>query len=341
MKRASNLFEGILERDNLRSATHKALRGKRDRAEARAFVRRLDVRLDDMAARLRDGTYPVGRFQQFVIRDPKERIITAPCFAERVLHHAVMNVCEPHFERWLIDDTYACRKGKGRVAALLRARRFAARAPYFLKLDIRKHFDSVPHDELLRRLARRFKDRRLLALWERIVRGFRGAVGRGLPIGSLTSQHFANFYLGGFDRFVKETRRIGGYVRYMDDMALWGERDELKATLSAGEEFLGRELRLEWKPVPYLNRTEHGMDFLGCRLDRRRLTLNARGRKRFRRKLARLEDGFATGEIGESELQRRATSLFAFAKTAGLSSRGFRQSVLQRLGVGGRAAPPG
>jgi hypothetical protein len=120
---------------------------------------------------------------------------------------------------------------------------------------------------LLERLARRFKDGRLLQLFERIIRAFRAGLGQGLPIGSLTSQHFANFYLGRFDRFVKERLRIKGYVRYMDDMALWGvSKDTLRAALAAGELFLAEELGLRLKPFPYLNRTEHGMDFLGCRL---------------------------------------------------------------------------
>jgi hypothetical protein len=342
MKRAGNLFERILDRENLRRAVHKALQGKRDRPEARDFTRRLDHHLNDMAARLRQDTFSVGKYYQFVIHDPKERIITAPCFAERVLHHAILNVCEPHFERWLIGDTFACRRGKGRGAALARAGQFARRFPFFLKMDIRKYFDSISHEELLKRLGTRFKDRRLLALLERIVRTFRGALGRGLPIGSLTSQHFANFYLGWFDRFIKEKLRVRGYVRYMDDLALWGDsRDDLKQALAGAETFLRQQLHLELKAVPYLNRTEHGMDFLGCRVHRQRLTLNARSRRRFRRKLAALEERYLVGAIDEGELQQRATALTAFSRTAGVSSRGFRQAVLERLGVSGQRARTG
>lgn len=193
MKRIRNLFERVVERENLRVAVGKAMRGKRDRPEVQDFLHDLDRRLEEMAEQLRAGTFPLGRYRQFIRFDPKERVITAPCFAERVLHHAVINVCEPAFERWLIADTFACRKGKGRLAALERARQFARRFPFFLKLYIRKYFDSVPHDRLLDLLARRFKHRPLLELFGRIVRAFRGGMGRGLPIGSLTSQHFANF----------------------------------------------------------------------------------------------------------------------------------------------------
>ena len=164
MKRIANLFERIIDRDNLRLAVSKAVRGKRGRPEVIAFLHNLDGRLAEMAEQLHAGTFPLGRYRQFLLFDPKERIISAPCFAERVLHHAVMNVCEPAFERWLIADTFACRTGKGRLAALERARSFCRRFPFYLKLDIRKYFDSVPHDLLLARLGRLFKDRRLMEL---------------------------------------------------------------------------------------------------------------------------------------------------------------------------------
>ncbi len=298
MKRAGNLFERIADRDNLRLAFSKAVRGKRDRRDARNFAEHLEANLQAMRQGLLRGNVPVGRFHQFVIHDPKERVITAPCFEERVLHHAIMTVCEPVFERWLIADTYACRVGKGRLAALDCARQFAHRFPVFLKLDIRKYFDSISHDELLRRLACLFKDRRLLELLERIIRSFRGPVGRGVPIGSLTSQHLANFYLGWFDRFAKEQIRAKGYVRYMDDMVLWCDSPHvLSEHLTASRNFLNRELMLDLKESPYINRAGHGMDFLGCRVFPRQLALNRRSRTRFRRKLVALDAALARASM--------------------------------------------
>jgi hypothetical protein len=312
------------------------MRGKRDRPEVVGFLHDVDRRLEEMSEQIRAGTFPLGRFHQFIRFDPKERVITAPCFAERVLHHAVINVCEPAFERWLIADTFACRAGKGRLAALERARQFARRYPFFLKLDIRKYFDSVSHDRLLELLARRFKDRPLLGLFGRIVRAFRGGMGCGLPIGSLTSQHLANFYLGWFDRFVKERLRIRGYVRYMDDMGLWADsKAELAGALQAADVFLRDELRLTLKPTPYVNRVEHGMDFLGCRLYRWHMVLNRRSRRRFRRRLAWLERCHDCGQLTERQLQDRATAMSAFTRTPGLCSWRFRQSVLKRISVSG------
>jgi hypothetical protein len=133
VKRVGNLLDAVADWQNLRLAAAKALRGKRGKADARLYLADLDANLRRLGEQLRAGSVPVGRFHQFTIHDPKERLITAPCFEERALHHAIMNVCEPVLERWLIADTFACRRGKGRVACLQRAQAFARRFPYFLK----------------------------------------------------------------------------------------------------------------------------------------------------------------------------------------------------------------
>ncbi len=337
MKRVGKLFERVTDRDNLRLAFARALRGKRDRADARRFSASLDGNLDEMAEQVRSGAFPAGRYHQFVIRDPKERLITAPCFTERVLHHAIINVCEPVFERWLIDDTYACRAGRGRVAALARAKQFAGRHPYYLQLDIRKFFNSISHDILLARLDTIFKDRRLLDLIALIVRSFQGDSGFGLPIGSLTSQHLANFFLGWYDRYAKETLHIKGYVRYMDDMVLWVDsRERIKACLELSGQFLRDRLGLQIRQPPIFNRTGHGISFLGCRVFHDHLTLNRNSRLRFRRELARLERQFVTDEIDELCLQQRASSLIAFTRAGSVKSFRFRQAVVKDLPVSGR-----
>lgn len=340
MRRAGHLFEAIVDRDNLRLAVHKALRGKRSKGDARAFVARLDDHLDWLRASLIRGDVSLGEYHQFTIFDPKQRRITAPCFRERVLHHAIMNVCEPVFERHLIADTFACRQGKGRLAALDRARRFAARHTYFLKLDVRKYFDSIAQPILVARLERLFKDHRLLTLLRRIIASYETSPGRGLPIGSLTSQHFANFYLGALDRFVKEDLRVRGYVRYMDDCALWADTARrLRGQLTAMSAFLETELALELKPAPYINRTAHGMDFLGCRVFPDHLTLNRRSRVRFRRKLRALDLDHRAGRIDEATLQQRASALVAFTRSGGVSSWHFRRGVIDSLPVGGHRPP--
>ncbi len=333
MRRAANLFDLIYEPENLRAAFHKAARGRRGQAVVSQFSANLDERIAEISTAIREGTFPIGRFQQFLIRDPKERVITAPCFDERVLHHAIMNVCEPILDRWLIDDTFACRTGKGREAAILRALHFAGSSRWFLKLDVRKYFDSVPHASLMAFLERRFKDRKLLQLLDQVIRAFRGDLAVGLPIGSLTSQHFANFYLGWLDRFVKETLHVRGYVRYMDDMILWHkDAFQLRVIHQRCCDFACETLSLELKPAN-VQRTTVGAEFLGCRIWPTHVELNRRSKRRWRNRVRVLERAERLGLISQLELQHRLTALTAFAKAAGACSWRFRQSVLQQVVV--------
>ena len=143
MRRAANLFERIPSRTICAWPSTRPPAAGEGRPLCGSSRHGLERRIAAMSDAIREGTIPVGRFQQFVIRDPKERVITAPCFDERVLHHAIMNVCEPVMDRWLIDDTFACRTGKGREAAIQRAQQFTRNSVWFLKLDVRKYFVMI------------------------------------------------------------------------------------------------------------------------------------------------------------------------------------------------------
>lgn len=329
MKRIGGLYDQILERANFLVAFHRAARSKRYRVEIREFQDDLRNWLESIAERLSSVRFAFGRFHQFLIRDPKERIITAPCFEERVVHHAIMNICEPVFDRWLIDDTFACRAGRGREAAVQRAMQFCRSKAWCLKLDVRKYFDSISHDRLLELLTRRFKEPRLQGLFEQIVRSFRGTQRVGLPIGSLMSQHFANFYLSWFDRHVKECLRVHGYVRYMDDMLIWdADRRELQQVQRECELFVADELKLAFKPAQ-VRRVEQGISFLGCRLFPMHVELNRRSKQRWQRRVRFLAKAYRLGLLSDLQLQQRLTSLTAFARGAGVQSWKFRTSVLE------------
>ena len=264
MKRIGNLYPLIAEPDNLRLAFLKAVRGKQDRSEVVRFRRDLEGNLARLRQQLLAESPGIGRYRFFTVHDPKLRQICAAPFAERVLHHAVMNVCEPVLERYAIFDSYACRPDKGARLAVARCQEFARRWPWYLKLDIRKYFDSIDHAIVLEQLARRFKDRELLHLF-----------------GNLVSQHLANFHLGEFDHWLKEDRRIKGYLRYMDDSVLFAERrDDLRGVLADITVFLRRRLRLELKDATQLNRCRQGLPFLGFRLFPEAVLLAPRSRER-------------------------------------------------------------
>ena len=268
------------------------------------------------------------QYHQFWIRDPKERLITAPCFRERVLHHAIVRVCEPTFERWLIPDTYACRREKGRIAALLRAKTFSSRYGFYLKLDIRKYFPSIPHNRLDALLKRLFAEPQLVSLWSQVVKSYCPGAKSGLPIGSLTSQHLANAYLGQLDRLVKEELRVKGYVRYMDDMVLWGESTvALRNHLNAITEFLLGSLGLDVRS-PYINRVEHGIGFLGARVFPSHIVPSRSSRIRYRRRIRKLERLHADGSLSEMELQQRGTAMTSNMRVAGMRSWTWRRHVV-------------
>lgn len=323
MKRVGHIFEAVVEPTNLELAFWKASRGKRARQDQREYAANPDVELAKLREGMIDGTYPIGKYRRFTVYEPKERIICAAAFRERVLHHALMNVLEPWFEKWLIFDTYACRKGKGQLAAVKRAQGFARKYRYFLKCDIRKFFDSIPHEGIEDMLNRKIKDQRVVAWLMKIVDTYETTPGRGLPIGNLTSQHLANLYLDRLDRLrsiaddcSQEPPRVG-YVRYMDDFVFWADdKAVLCAIRDAVADFVQRELGLALKESPYINRTAHGMDFLGMRIYPGRTRANRASLDRFERKSRLYDRLLADGIWNEATYQERMTALTAFLQQA-------------------------
>ncbi|MEM9942777.1 MAG: reverse transcriptase/maturase family protein [Planctomycetota bacterium] len=315
MKRAGNLFPKIIEWNNLVYALWRAAKGKRTRNEVVQFMQNSNQRLLNLQTDLIQGNFPIGNFRQFPIRDPKPRLITAPCFTERVVHHAIHNICESVFENFLIDQTYACRVGKGRVSAIEKAYRFIRKYQWYLKLDIRSFFDSISHLHLIERLERRFKDKELLSLFWRIIDSFSASPSKGLPIGALTSQHFANFFLGWMDHFIKHTLRCKGYVRYMDDFVLWSDdRTVLVDWHVEVKRWLRENLALELKNMSQPQKSRSGVNFLGCQIFPGFVALNQRNRKRISRRIRRLNSQVVVSEFESRRRQEKLTALMNFSR---------------------------
>lgn len=213
MKRANHLLEPISDPENLRLAFWKASKGKRYSSEVSEYGNGLEINLLRLRKQIMTAQVEVGDYRFFKVYEPKERQICASAFGEQVLHHAMMNVCHDYFERTQIFDSYASRKGKGTHAALERAKTFTRHSGWFLKLDVKKFFESVHHQVLKKQLERLFKDKQVLDIFCQIINSYEAHSERGLPIGNLTSQYFANHYLSGLDHFIKENLRIKKYVR--------------------------------------------------------------------------------------------------------------------------------
>ena len=287
------MWEMLTSLNNLFAAYHSAAKGKRNKPDVAGFEMNLEDNIFSLKEKLVGHTWRHGPYHSFYIHDPKKRLISAAGFEDRVIHHALCRVIEPPIEKSFIYDSYANRIGKGTHKALNRCTQYLRRYQYYLQLDIRQYFPSIDHAILMQILTRKIQDEQVLGLCQHILRSgvgvlnedyrmvyFRGddlfAVNRprGLPIGNLTSQFWANVYLNGLDHTIKRQLRCPGYVRYVDDMLLFSDsKAELRAMWHAVVQALA-DLRLtihqkDPQPTP----TAHGVTFLGfrCFPDHRRL----------------------------------------------------------------------
>ncbi len=316
MKRAGNLYEAIADPENLRMAFIKAKRGKEFKADVVSYAKNLTKNLSLLRDAILSEDIALGKYHFFTIYEPKERLICAATFSDRVLHHAIINVCHPFFERFQIYDSYATRCGKGQYAALQRGKDFQKKYAWFCKLDVRKYFDSIDHAILPALLAKRFKDRRLLSLFDNIIKSYHTLPGKGLPIGNLTSQYFANFYLAHADHFIKETLKAPAYVRYMDDMVFWGhDITEVKSLRNELTLFLKNKLLLEVKP-DCMNRSEKGLPFLGYVLFDRKVRLNKQSKNRFLTKMGQYQSWIEMGIWDQKDFACHVVPLIAFTRHA-------------------------
>jgi retron-type reverse transcriptase len=316
MKRANSLFEEIVDYRNIRLAFLKAIRGKRSSVPVLLFCRDVDGGLARIRRRFLSGDVQWGPYRSFTITDPKERIITAAPIEDRIMQHAIMNALEAVFERQMIFHTYACRKGKGMHDAVRYAFAKCKSTPCFLKLDIRKYFDSINHDMLYRQLERLIKDRNVLRLLRGIIDSYQKTPGKGIPIGNLTSQWFANLYLSPLDHSILEHLRPRAYVRYMDDFVLWAdEKKTLREMLQKIDAFVAERLDLRLKP-PVIADCADGLPFLGFMIKERGIYLLGKSKTRIKRRAREIEEALTGGVISEEQAGRRIISVCAAVQLA-------------------------
>lgn len=329
MQRVAIPLDAIAAWPNLLRAVERAARGKRQRPEVVAFLADLDANLTTLQRQIIDGTVPVGEMTPFHIRDPKPRVIHAPCFRERVLHHAVMAHVGPVLERALVDDTFACRTGKGTLAAVQRCQQHVRRFPWYAKMDVRQYFASINHTVLRQHLHRRLKGQGVLALLDRIIAVHHTAPDTGLPIGALTSQHLANFYLNPLDRLLLETCRVAGYARYMDDFVCWDwSRARAVEVVQAAREFLRTELQLTLKETVQVNQSARGLPICGYRVFAGTRRLARSRRRRYIRAKRHWEAQYRAGAIDALALQRGFDAALAITAHADAATWRRRQGLV-------------
>jgi RNA-directed DNA polymerase len=330
MKTYKNLYPKVWAFDNLYLAYRQARKGKRGKSPAATFEFKLEENLFQLQQELADQTYTPGPYHSFYIRETKHRLISAAPFRDRVVHHALCQVIEPLFERRFIHDSYANREGKGTHRALDRCTCFARRYAYVLPCDVRQFFPSIDHAVLRRVLGRVIADPDVMWLVDRILASGIGVLSeeyemayfpgddllaacrpRGLPIGNLTSQFWANCYLNELDHFVKRELKCKGrspaYLRYVDDFllfaddkpTLWRRREEIIVFLQTLRLTI-HENQAQPRPV------SEGIPFLGFIVFPAHRRLKQRKGIAFRQRLKLLVARYAAGEI---EYQQLAASV--------------------------------
>ncbi len=291
----NNLWDRFIDFENIYHAFLQAKKGKRYRWEALQFSKDFEVEIITLINELIWKMYEPRPYRQFTVYEPKKRIISAPAFRDRIVHHALVQVIGTLFENRFITDTYACITGRGTHAVAMKAKEYARSARrkwggyYILKCDVARYFPSVDHTILRKTIARTIADKKLLQVIDKIIQSHESPEqdGKGIPIGALTSQLFANVYLDPLDHFIKEQCRIKYYVRYMDDFViLHNDKAFLFEILCKIENYVRDNLKLSLNPKTAIFPGKHGIDFCGYRIwpthTKPRKTTVKRAKKRFK-----------------------------------------------------------
>lgn len=324
-KRQSITLEMIADWDWLCRCAIRAARGKAQRDSVRIYFDNFEHSTSQVGAALLQSRLPIGRYDSFEIRDPKQRIIHAAPFADRVAHHALVGRMAPRLERSWVDSSYACRLGKGSHAAIVEAFRIARSCPWIVKLDVHSYFAFIDHDVLRRLLHRQFKGIGLFELVDAVLHSYCVKPGRGLPIGALTSQYFANHYLDGMQRFLRSSPIVKSELRYMDD--LWigcGSRNQARDIVRAANEWLQINRQLTFKPA-CIQKSDIGMPFCGFHINNRGIRL---GRRRRRSMMAQYQ------QVVTDRLEKRCSELEMQARLCGitaLSNPGDHRTLMQKM----------
>jgi retron-type reverse transcriptase len=330
----NSLYPKIIQPENLLKAFEQACYEKRYRADVLIFKQNLGMNILALRQSLLNKTYQPGKYHFFQVYDPKFRQIAAAPFIDRIVHHAVCRIIEPIFDSKFIYDTLACRREKGTHHGVKRLQKFLRKqgTNYALKCDISKYFSSINHQILINILVKTIPDQDTLWLLEKIISSYesgneynelfpensyyRTKKPRGIPIGNLTSQLFANVYLNKFDQFVKEKLKAKYYLRYVDDFLILGQDKQYLGNLIPPlKEFLKEKLYLTLHPKKIrIYPVEIGVDFLGFIIFKDFKLVRARNIRKFRKRLKRFQKLLIAEKITEKRVCVSITCWLAHAE---------------------------
>jgi len=331
-----NIFEEIISLENLFSAWDEFKKGKRKKLDVQRFECNLEDNIFQLHEELESKDYKHSDYTSFYVQDPKLRHIHKACVRDRVLHHAIFKILYPIFDQSFIFDSYSCRIKKGTHMAVNRLCQFARKVGenntkncYILKLDIKRFFDSIDHNILISLIEKKIKDENAIWLIEMIIKSFSVLPNKGLPLGNITSQLFANIYLNELDRFIKHELKEKYYIRYCDDfIILKSDKGYLEEFIASVGFFLGEKLKLSLHPDKIGIRKYHqGIDFLGYVSFPKHRILRTKTRKRMIRKIERKNKELRQGMIPKEFFSQTLQSYLGMLKHC--NSFGIRSKILK------------
>jgi retron-type reverse transcriptase len=305
--------------ENLFLAWNEFKRGKRKKLDVQHFEFNLEDNLFRLHQELKSKIYTHSQYIAFNVSDPKLRRIHKATVRDRVLHHAIFRILYSVFDKSFIFDSYSCRINKGTHRGIKKFEEFSRKARknnkrriFALKCDIRKFFDSVDQEILLNLIKRKIQDQNVIWLVEKIIRSF----SKGLPLGNVTSQLFANIYLNELDQFAKHKLKIRYYLRYCDDFVILSDNEEyLKSLISKTSEFLKANLKLNLHPDKIIIRKfSQGVDFLGYVIFPHHKILRTKTKRRMMKKLSLNHKMLRDGLISEEEFNQSLQSYLGVLK---------------------------
>jgi len=323
-------------------AYRKACRHKKGKTETAEWMYGCEANLFQLQAELLGNTYMPGPYRYFTIHEPKERLISVAAFRDRVVHHALVNIIEPFFEATFIKDSYATRRDKGLHNAVNAVQAYCRSYSYFMKLDISQYFASIDHAVLLDLISRKIKDPQVIGLIRIILKNQTESMNmveeKGLPVGNLTSQFFANIYLNQLDHYLKQQLRYPGYVRYMDDFVLFAANPSLlRNDLPLIRGFLHERLKLSIKErAIQINHVGQGIPFLGYRVFPALKRVRRENLKRCLNGMKKMEKSYILGRSDAHTLYQSTRSRMGFIGFG--NTNHMQQSI---WGKGRQAAPTG
>ena len=310
-KRIGFLYEKVFSLENLYLAFLEARKGKRKKKAVLKFETNLGYELDKLYKELKSGEYKPLPYREFVIYEPKRRVINAPAFRDLVVQHAIYRVIYPIFDKTFIDTSYACRKGGGTHKAsnyTQKEMRKYSGDLYFLKLDIRKFFYSIDRDILRRLFEKKIKDKRFVNIMCEFTKM---DTPKGIPIGNLLSQIYALIYMNPLDHFIKRELKVKSYVRYVDDFVLIGlTLDKAKEYKQKCEKFVQEYLNLELSHW-HIQKIKRGINFVGYRTWKRVKFVRKHSMYKFKKAIKKLKIKSIVSLLGHA---KNTATIFFYRK---------------------------